>query len=93
MNIYVGNLSPETTGDEIRQVFQAHGEVLRVSLLTDQMSGGRGIGPSRGIGFVIMPDKTHALAALGALHLHEIHGRAMTVQAARPTKRFFGRRR
>jgi len=84
MNIYVGNLSPDTTQEDLRKAFQAHGEVSSASLLTTRMSGGRGTGPSRGMGFVVMPNKAQAQAALAALNLHEIRGRAMTVQVARP---------
>lgn len=85
MNICVGNLASDTTREDLRQAFQAHGEVASVSLLTTQMSGGRRTGPCRGTGFVVMPNKAQALAALAALNLHELHGRAMTVQVARPT--------
>ena len=60
MNIYVGNLSPDTTQEDLRKAFQAHGEVSSASLLTTRMSAGRGTGPSRGIGFVVMPNKAQA---------------------------------
>lgn len=84
MNIYVGNLSAETTRDDLQHAFSVHGQVSSVSLLTTQMSGGRRVGASRGMGFVDMPDKPQALAAVAALNLHAIRGRAMTVQTARP---------
>jgi RNA recognition motif-containing protein len=84
MIIYVGNLSPETTQEELRRVFQPHGEVSSVSLLTDLMGAGRGSGPCRGFGFVVMPDRAQARGAISALHLHEVRGRPMTVQVARP---------
>ena len=85
MNMYIGNLSPETTEDDLRQAFQVHGKVSSVSLLRTEMRGGRRTGPSRGRGFVAMPDKAQALAALVALNLHELHGQAMAAQEARPT--------
>jgi len=84
MNLYVGNLAPQTTQEELRKAFQAHGEVSSATVLTTQMKGGRGTGPSRGKGFVAMPDPAQARAALAALDRREINGRAMTVEIARP---------
>jgi len=79
MNIYVGNLSYEATQDDLRQAFEAHGEVSSVSIIMDKMTG-----RSRGFGFVEMPDQGAAQAAISALNLQEIRGRAMTVNEARP---------
>jgi len=79
MNIYVGNLSYEATQDDIRQAFEAHGEVSSVSIIMDKMTG-----RSRGFGFVEMPDKNAGQAAVSALNLQEIRGRAMTVNEAKP---------
>lgn len=84
MNMYVSNLSPGTTQDALRRAFQAHGTVSSVSLQRTQMRGRHGAGAPYGIGIVVMPDKTQALAALAALHHHEIDGHSLTVQAARP---------
>ena len=78
-NIYVGNLSYEATEDDIRQAFEAHGEVSSVQIIMDKMTG-----RSRGFGFVEMPEKTQAQAAITALNLQEIRGRAITVNEARP---------
>jgi RNA recognition motif-containing protein len=78
-NIYVGNLSYEATEDDIRSAFEAHGEVSSVSIIMDKMTG-----RSRGFGFVEMPEKTQAQAAISALNLQEIRGRAITVNEARP---------
>ena len=78
-NIYVGNLSYEATEDDIRQAFEAHGEVSSVSIIMDKMTG-----RSRGFGFVEMPDSGSAQAAISALNLQEIRGRAMTVNEAKP---------
>ena len=83
MNMYVGNLSPDTTEDELRRAFQAHGKVSSVSLLRTEMRGGRRTGPSRGRAFVAMPDHAQALAAVVALDRLELHGQAMAVQGAR----------
>ena len=79
MNIYVGNLSYEATQDDLRQAFEAHGEVSSVSIIMDKMTG-----RSRGFGFVEMPDNGAGQAAIGALNLQEVRGRAMTVNEARP---------
>ena len=87
MNLYVGNLSLDTTEDDLRQAFQVHGKVSSVLLLRTEMRGGRRTGPSRGRGFVAMPDKAQALAALVSLNLHEFHGKAMAVQKARIPRR------
>jgi RNA recognition motif-containing protein len=78
-NIYVGNLSYEATEDDLRQAFQAHGEVTSVAIIKDKMTG-----RSRGFGFVEMADKNAANAAIQALNLQEIRGRAITVNEAKP---------
>jgi len=79
VNIYVGNLSYEATQDDLRRAFEAHGEVSSVSIIMDKMTG-----RSRGFGFVEMPDKGAGQAAINALNLQEVRGRAMTVNEARP---------
>ena len=79
MNIYVGNLSYEATEADLRQAFEAHGPVSSVSIIMDKMTG-----RSRGFGFVEMPEKAHGEAAIQALNLQEIRGRAMTVNEAKP---------
>jgi cold-inducible RNA-binding protein len=79
MNIFVGNMSYETTEDEIREAFQAHGEVTSASIIMD-----RATGRSKGFGFVEMADPAQANAAIAALNLKEFHGRALTVNEARP---------
>jgi len=86
VNIYVGNLSYEATQDDLRQAFEAHGEVSSVSIIMDKMTG-----RSRGFGFVEMPDKGQAQAAIAALNLQEVRGRAMTVNEARPKAEGSGR--
>jgi cold-inducible RNA-binding protein len=78
-NIYVGNLSYEATEDDLRQAFEAHGEVTSVAIIKDKMTG-----RSRGFGFVEMSDKNQAEAAIQALNLQEVRGRAITVNEARP---------
>ena len=88
MNIYVGNLSYEATQDDVRQAFEAHGEVSSVSIIMDKMTG-----RSRGFGFVEMPDKGQGTAAISALNLQEVRGRAMTVNEAKPKTEGGGRGR
>ncbi len=78
-NIFVGNLSFSTTEEELRQAFEAHGTVDRVSIITD-----RDTGRSRGFGFVEMSDDAQADKAIAALDGSEIGGRALKVNVARP---------
>ena len=79
MNIYAGNLSRDVTEDDLRQAFQAFGQVDTVTIIKDKYSG-----DSKGFGFVEMPDKTEAEAAIAGLNNKELKGRAMTVNVARP---------
>jgi len=78
-NIFVGNLSYQATEQDIRQAFEAHGTVTSVAIIMDKMTG-----RSRGFGFVEMPEAAQAQAAIAALNLQEIQGRAITVNEARP---------
>ncbi len=79
MNIYVGNLSFDTAEDDLRQAFAAHGEVSSVNIIVDKFSG-----RSRGFGFVEMPDKGQAEAAIAALNDSELQGMTLRVSEARP---------
>ena len=79
MNIYIGNLSYETTEDDLRGAFEAFGEVANVNILTDKYSG-----KPRGFAFVEMADKAEAEAAIGGLNGKELNGRAINVSEARP---------
>ena len=79
MNIYVGNLSFEVTDDDLRQIFSAYGEVESASVVKDRFSG-----ESRGFGFVEMPAKKDADAAIAALNGTEQKGRTITVNEAKP---------
>jgi len=78
-NIFVGNLSYQATEQDLRTAFEAHGTVTSVAIIMDKMTG-----RSRGFGFVEMPEAAQAKAAIAALNLQEIQGRAMTVNEARP---------
>jgi RNA recognition motif-containing protein len=79
MNIYVGNLSFDTAEGDLRQAFEAYGEVSRVNILTDRYSG-----KSRGFGFVEMPAKEEAQAAITGLNGQELDGQTLNVNEARP---------
>jgi RNA recognition motif-containing protein len=78
MSIYVGNLSPTTTDEEVRKLFAEFGTVESVNLLTDRYTG-----ESRGFGFVKMDNKA-AQAAIEALSKRSIDGRALKVSEAKP---------
>jgi RNA recognition motif-containing protein len=77
--LYVGNLSFDTTENDLQDLFPAHGPVSEVNLITDRMSG-----RSRGFAFVTMGTPEGAQAAIQALAGKEIGGRALTVNEARP---------
>lgn len=79
MNIYVGNLAYDVTEAEIQQTFAAFGTVTSASLIKDKFSG-----QSKGFGFVEMPDKTEAQAAIKNLNGKELKGRPIVVNEARP---------
>jgi RNA recognition motif-containing protein len=79
MNIYVGNLSHDVTEDELRQAFEAYGQVASANIITDRFSG-----QSRGFGFVEMPNKEEAEAAIAAMGGTELKGRTLNVNEARP---------
>jgi RNA recognition motif-containing protein len=79
MNIYVGNLSRDVTEDDLRQAFESFGEVNSINIIKDKFSG-----ESRGFGFVEMPTKSEAEAAMSGLNGQEIKGRAINVNEARP---------
>ena len=77
-SIYVGNLSPHTTQEEIRKLFKQYGEVLSVELITDRYTG-----VSRGFGFVKMSDPG-AREAIAALNGKEVGGQSIKVNEAKP---------
>lgn len=78
-NIFVGNLDFGATEDSIRGLFETYGTVERVNLLTD-----RDTGRPRGFGFVEMTDAAEAGRAIAGLNGHDLGGRAITVNEARP---------
>ena len=89
MNIYVGNLSPETTEDDLRQAFEAFGQVESVNIIKDRFSG-----ESRGFGFVEIPSRNDAQTAISEMDGKNLKGRIIKVNEARPkTNRRSGRGR
>ncbi len=95
MNIFVGNLSPKVSEDEVRGFFTAYGHVSNVALTGDSYST---IGAtqrksqytnreSRGYAYVEMPHDTEALAAILGMHGKQIGGLAVTVLQAMPLEK------
>jgi RNA recognition motif-containing protein len=79
MNIYVGNLLREATEDDLRQAFEAFGQVTSVRIITDKHTG-----DPRGFGFVEMPNSPEAQAAISGLEGKDLKGRILKVNEARP---------
>ena len=79
MNIYVGNLAFSATEQDLRQLFEPYGAVDEIRVIMDRETG-----RSKGFGFVEMPDGTAARAAIAKLQGHEIGGRTLTVNEAKP---------
>ncbi len=79
MNIYVGNLPYTISEDELRGLFEAHGEVSSANIIMDRESG-----RSKGFGFVEMPEKAQAEAAIDAINQSDVQGRSVRVNEARP---------
>ena len=79
MNIYIGNLSYEVTEEDLKQAFEAFGQVESVNIIKDKFSG-----RSKGFGFVEMPDKANAQSAINELNGKELKGRTLNVNEARP---------
>ena len=78
-NIFVGNLDFNTSEDELRTMFEAYGQVDRVSIMTD-----RDTGRSRGLGFVEMANAEDGEKAIAALNGSQLGGRTLNVNEARP---------
>ncbi len=83
--LYVGNLSFNTTEEQLAQLFASYGSVDRSSIVTDRETG-----RSRGFGFVEMGTDQAAKAAISALDGQMYEGRALTVNVARPKESGFG---
>jgi cold-inducible RNA-binding protein len=78
-NIFVGNLDITATEQQLRELFAAHGAVESVTIVKD-----RDTGEPRGIAFLEMTQATEADAAIAALDGHDLNGRPMRVNEARP---------
>ncbi|MBI1315127.1 RNA-binding protein [bacterium] len=78
-NIYVGNLSYQTSSSELENAFAEFGEVSRATVVSDRETG-----RSKGFGFVEMPDDGNAQSAISALNDRDLNGRNLKVNEARP---------
>lgn len=81
MNIYVGNLAPDTTEDELRQAFAEYGQVVSAKIIKDRYTF-----ESRGFGFVEIPNKAQATEAMEKLNGAELGGNILRVNEARPRR-------
>ena len=79
MNIYVGNLSYDLSEENLRQAFEAFGQVSSATIVKDKYSG-----RSKGFGFVEMPSAEEARSAIDQLNGKELKGRTLNVNEARP---------
>ncbi len=99
MNIFVGNLSPEVSEDDVRGLFTAYGHVAKVALIGDsyppsstpQRKSQYTNRESRGHAYVEMPDATEALAAILGINGTQIRGLAVTVIQAMPMEKKLSR--
>ncbi len=81
-NLYVGNLTFDTSTADLESLFATHGEVSKAQVITDRDSG-----RSRGFGFVEMATAEAAQAAIDALDGHNVDGRPLTVNVAKQRSR------
>ena len=79
MNIYVGNLSSTVSENDLREAFQAYGEVAKTAVIKDKFSG-----ESRGFGFVEMPSREEGMKAISLLNGKDMKGRTAKVNEAKP---------
>jgi len=79
--LFVGNIPHSTTEAELRALFEPHGAIEQVSIVTD-----RDTGRSRGFAFVEMTDSAEAEKAIAALNGKELGGRALNINEARPRR-------
>jgi RNA recognition motif-containing protein len=78
MNIYIGNLTPDTTEDEVREAFAPFGDVASVKIIRDGATG-----ESRGFGFVEMPNEEQAKTAINEMNEKELKGNQLHVELGR----------
>ena len=79
MNLYVGNLSYRMTEDQLREAFEEFGQVTSCTIIKDKVTG-----QSKGFGFLEMPERSEAEAAISSLNGRELQGRKLNVNEARP---------
>ncbi len=79
MNIYIGNMSFDTTEENLRQAFEGYGEVTTVNIIMDRDSG-----RPKGFAFVEMSGKEEAMVAISGLNGKEMNGRELNVNEAKP---------
>jgi RNA recognition motif-containing protein len=86
--LYVGNLNYDTTEDNLRGLFAAHGEVASLNIIIDRYSG-----RSKGFGFIEMASDEAAQAAITALNGQEFEGRQLRVSEAYSKPRHYDQAR
>jgi RNA recognition motif-containing protein len=79
MNLFIGNLSRDVTEADLRALFEPFGKISSLNIIKDKFSGG-----SKGFGFIEMPVKEEAEAAMKALHRTPLKGQSMDITEARP---------
>jgi RNA recognition motif-containing protein len=79
MKIYVGNLSYNVTEEDLRQAFEAFGQIASASIIKDKFSG-----QSKGFGFIEMPESEEAQTAISSMNGKQMEGRTLNVNEARP---------
>ena len=84
MRLYVGNLAPETTKEELLEAFRVHGDVGSVDLPAEGMKDGTANGVHRGYGFVVMGSRKAASAAIAGLDKKQLRGMTISVRVAIP---------
>lgn len=77
--LFVGNISFNTTENDLHDAFAAHGQVVEANLMMDRTTG-----RSRGFAFVTYATPEEAQKAIDAMHGHQLDGRSLTVNIARP---------
>ena len=81
MNIYVGNLSPEVSEEDLNGLFAEYGQVSSAKVIRDMFSQ-----ESRGFGFVEMPGQAEAQKAIENLNTYDLKGKKLVVNEARPRR-------
>ena len=79
MDIYVGNLSYDTTDADLQQLFEQHGKVTSARVIMDKMTG-----RAKGFGFVEMPERTEAETAINSINGSDFMGRPVRVNESQP---------